>query len=629
MDRPAASNVTLRLTTVHAAAGVTRYWCVLGPADTVWSQVADGVKAPDPAYVGSVRVEATTRLGIPPLINDVVISDVASPESRPHLLQVVAVEGPCVGARAALTSDPLSVGRALDNHLVLGDEELSRRHCELRIEQGRAVVRDAGSTNGTRIDDRPISTSFTDVRVGQRLRVGGTTLALERTVRLREGPKADASGRYPIHRPPRQPLQLSDVELTEPRPPDGCVRRGFPWVSATVPLLLAGAMVLLLHNPLFAMFALLSPVMVLAQYVGDRGTSRGRRHIESTAHGAAIARFEQDCAAALRWEVALRRRIAPPVTQAADDVSSRAAAVWHRAAGHDDHLSFRIGTGEGHSRVWAVSGTGSRRALPVIDVPMTISLQDHRVVGLSGDLRHPLARSALIQLAAWQSPNDLRMVVLCAEPSLRRRWSSVRALPHLRPHPGGAARVALADPDDPAFVELCSRLATPSESSSAQVLVVLDGRVTGIPAVADLLTHAAPYGLAMLALDEDHGRLPTVCATTIRIDGPGRGWVGEVPFRPDLPVPELVHRIARELAALVDAGPADLAQQVPDRVDHLELVLQETGVDGSDAQAVLQWWSMSKSSTRALLGRSPDGPLWVDLAVDGPPCVGGGHHRSR
>ena len=618
MERPPAPSVTLRLTTVQSASGLVSRWCVRAPAGTQWSQVAPAVGVPGPAYVGSIRLGDTAVIGVPPLVNETVICDVPAPQDPSHLLVLVATEGPCVGARAVMSGASVSVGRGSENHLELQDDELSRHHCELRIEQGRAVVRDLDSTNGTWVDGSRVGPDYVDLRVGQRLRVGGTTLALERTGRVREDLPVDETGRFLVGRAPRTTLRCDDVELAVPRPPDLSARRGFPWASAVVPLLLAAAMVVLMRNPLFAMFALLNPVMVVGQYIGDRGTSRGRRRTQMRAYALAHVRHDEDCASALRVEQSVRRRMAPPLTRAAEDATCRTPSVWHRAAHHEDHLSFRVGIGTVDSHVHVTDSQAATLCLPVHEVPVTVSLTEHRVVGVSGRLRHRAALGALLQLAAWQSPRDLRMVVVCADRTARERWSEVMPLPHLLDHPASRPRVLVVDPEDGRLAEWCSQLVEYDEQVSARTLVVLDDAGSVTPGLADVLTRAAVLAVTVLALSEDPADLPAACTATVHVDRPDCGRLQQCDFRPDLPTATLLTFTVRALAALDDAGPDDSSQQLPERVDHAALVRTETGIDLSDAVAVQGSWATAPSTPRALLGMGAEGPFWVDLAVDGP-----------
>jgi hypothetical protein len=46
----------------------------------------------------------------------------------------------------------ITIGRKLDNHLVLPDPHVSRRHAEIRLQGGRYMLRDLNSTSGTRVN---------------------------------------------------------------------------------------------------------------------------------------------------------------------------------------------------------------------------------------------------------------------------------------------------------------------------------------------------------------------------------------------------------------------------------------------------------------------------------------------
>ena len=55
-----------------------------------------------------------------------------------------------------LTSEQATIGRAADNDIVLNDFSVSRRHAYLRLENGVWILRDNQSTNGVRLNDRPV-----------------------------------------------------------------------------------------------------------------------------------------------------------------------------------------------------------------------------------------------------------------------------------------------------------------------------------------------------------------------------------------------------------------------------------------------------------------------------------------
>jgi pSer/pThr/pTyr-binding forkhead associated (FHA) protein len=64
-----------------------------------------------------------------------------------------------VGGRRHVAVDrPVNtIGRSLENDIVLEDPGVSRRHAQIRWRNGRFVLLDLGSRAGTLVNDRPIS----------------------------------------------------------------------------------------------------------------------------------------------------------------------------------------------------------------------------------------------------------------------------------------------------------------------------------------------------------------------------------------------------------------------------------------------------------------------------------------
>lgn len=70
-----------------------------------------------------------------------------------------------------LESGPISIGRSPDNDVTLDDRRVSRHHADLVQSEGRWVVHDLGSTNGTALNGRLIRQG--PLRDGDRLSFGG------------------------------------------------------------------------------------------------------------------------------------------------------------------------------------------------------------------------------------------------------------------------------------------------------------------------------------------------------------------------------------------------------------------------------------------------------------------------
>jgi len=80
---------------------------------------------------GSFTVQATMHEGEERSIGEVVLPD---------------------GHRVAVAEDPVTIGRLAECEISLGDQNVSRRHAELRRDGDAVYVVDLGSTNGTKVN---------------------------------------------------------------------------------------------------------------------------------------------------------------------------------------------------------------------------------------------------------------------------------------------------------------------------------------------------------------------------------------------------------------------------------------------------------------------------------------------
>ncbi len=81
------------------------------------------------------------------------------------------------GSRVDVGGQPVVIGRLPDCQITVADPNVSRRHAEVRVEDGRPVVVDLGSTNGTKVNGAPISTHHLDD--GDTITVGLTSIRYE------------------------------------------------------------------------------------------------------------------------------------------------------------------------------------------------------------------------------------------------------------------------------------------------------------------------------------------------------------------------------------------------------------------------------------------------------------------
>ena len=102
----------------------------------------------------------------------------ASRKARGTATQVRVVDGPAAGTAVALSSLPVTIGRANSSTIVLADDYVSSNHARLVPRDGDWLVEDTGSTNGTFVNDRKVNEPVV-VSVGSRIKIGRNVLELQ------------------------------------------------------------------------------------------------------------------------------------------------------------------------------------------------------------------------------------------------------------------------------------------------------------------------------------------------------------------------------------------------------------------------------------------------------------------
>ena len=92
-------------------------------------------------------------------------------------MELIVVEGPDQGRSFRLGPSSV-VGRDPTAAINLTDEEVSRRHAIVSVDEGRVTVEDLGSSNGTYVESGRIDNE-TELGAGKRMRVGQTVMELQ------------------------------------------------------------------------------------------------------------------------------------------------------------------------------------------------------------------------------------------------------------------------------------------------------------------------------------------------------------------------------------------------------------------------------------------------------------------
>jgi hypothetical protein len=119
---------------------------------------------------GDLQVEASLAEG-----DKVSPAAVAAAVSGPARLVVHGEDGP---RDVPLEKELVTIGRMTDCDVVLTDKGASRRHAQIRVKDGEAVLTDLGSTNGTKLNGQQIQTRA--LGDGDRITIGTTLLEFRR-----------------------------------------------------------------------------------------------------------------------------------------------------------------------------------------------------------------------------------------------------------------------------------------------------------------------------------------------------------------------------------------------------------------------------------------------------------------
>ncbi len=142
------------------------------------------------------RVELVADSGVPRRTIQVVAETQAAPavsqSSDTQVIPAQAAASPAARARLLLTTSSgthvipldstlMTIGRGLNNDIILEDSRVSRNHAQLRYRSRRFWLTDLGSTNGTFVNGEPVTERA--LRDGDVVSLGGLELTFRQTDR--------------------------------------------------------------------------------------------------------------------------------------------------------------------------------------------------------------------------------------------------------------------------------------------------------------------------------------------------------------------------------------------------------------------------------------------------------------
>ncbi|MEO7555295.1 MAG: FtsK/SpoIIIE domain-containing protein [Acidimicrobiales bacterium] len=553
------------------------------------------------------------------------------PREPPAGLSFDVVGGLDAGRRVPLRPGEHVVGRTAT--LCLAHPTISRRHALVTVTAAGAVtVADLGSRNGTWLGERAIGRRAMPLELDAVVSVGALRASVRRSrFDDRGGGTAVApAGAVAFNRPPRAAPPPAAAPVSVPEPPKVAPPRAQLSVAAFVlPLLMAAVLVKVVGNPTFALFALLSPMLMVGSTIEQRRRGARTHKRDAATYRAQLRTLGDELAAAATVERARRVASLPDLAEVTRRVALPSVRLWERRGTDADALCLRLGTGD---IGWLPPLEEPRRPrLPALDsviaahscladAPVELELRAGAVVGLVGDrtAARAVARSLVVQVAAHHGPADVAIAVLCA-PEAVGAWDWTKWLPH--GHVDGAPMLA-GDPDSAEAVA-GALLANPAGNTTLVVVddeSLLEGRRSPVRAL--LQGRGGPVSGIVVAGTVD--RLPAACSAIVALRGADGVAELRCPQLGDASTPVLVsgcgldvaRAAARHLARFEDPEVDGVGAGLPDRVGLRALLPGGPSLDA----VVKRTWAANRaaSAARAPIGVGSDGPVDVDLDRDGP-----------
>jgi len=103
----------------------------------------------------------------------------AEKNEGPTLGWLVKRSGPGTGKEYKVSREQVKIGRDSSNDLVIpSDVEISRQHARLRMDNGKFILYDLGSANGTNVNGQEIQKAILDD--GDKISLGTTELVFKK-----------------------------------------------------------------------------------------------------------------------------------------------------------------------------------------------------------------------------------------------------------------------------------------------------------------------------------------------------------------------------------------------------------------------------------------------------------------
>lgn len=563
-------------------------------------------------------------------------------------------DGPDAPANFELSAGRTSLGRGRDRDIRLTDALASKRHAEIIVGDAVEIVDDA-SANGLMMSGSAVTRAI--LRDGDRVVVGATTISVTHHCR-RSSHRGTDTNNVAVIRSPRLDPSYQGIQVVAPEPPRPPAPHRFPIAMAIAPVALAAVLYLFTQNLLSILFFALSPVLLVGSWFETRSANKKQIATESARFRVALDDLAAQLEYAQRLERVGRQHEHPSVVDVIEAVDARGPLVWARRPEHDSFAHVRLGLGTQPSRnrvempttnatlppLWHELSEVVERFINVDRVPVIADMGSCGNVGVTGpdSAAEPVVRGLLAQFVGLHSPVELHLAGFASGDS----WDWMKWLPHtdessLAVNAGDAS--SLAARLEPIIDERLAARSVGEGPPPLPVIVVFihDDAPIDRSRLVQIAERGPEVAVHVVWFASAVERLPAACRAFVEVDAStGRGSAGFVQGGrsvTDLAVEPLgaaaATRLAKLLSPMIDSGaPIDTASVLPPSVAFVELIGDEVATTPS---AIIDRWREGDPASsgaavplnrglRAVVGRTADGPLHIDLRADGPHALVGG-----
>ncbi len=542
---------------------------------------------------------------------------------RPVLAHVHVTSGPDAGRRIPVTSDVVTIGRGGQSTVRLNDPLVSRTHAQIQF-GASPVLSDYGSAHGTTVAGRAL-TRPAPLNFDEPIHVGSSTLVVRPT-----------AGQHAIRdetavlRSPRFGAEPTTEELKLPAAPGKKRHIPIPWPMMLMPVLMGGAMFVMMRNPLSLIFMFGFPLMMGTTYLMQRRAAAAEHREETTA-------WTKDVQAILHTldEAAdLQRRNAvedePAISDVVDRITSADHRLWVRQSDSADFLNLRAGLGpvpaqltanvpdQGDRVLRAKAGAAVAKRALLLEHPVPLDLQQDSMIAVVGgcDAVDSWVRAAIVRLSATHSPHDVRFAaVLGRERAALESW--LRWLPHAAPRTGGAPCVAIGSTDGQMLLEELVM----ADGGTGHTVCVIDGNSAVPRRLIEAVAAEAPSRrLHIVWLGRDIREVPASADVAVDLNDHSikrahRGGTQELTSLETLDLAQ-AWRAARAMSTQRDEAAVAAAESLLPHQVRLPGLSPDL-IDPDDAAQISERWDAA-TGLRAQLGAGADGVVTIDLREDGP-----------